>query len=197
MANRKQSMAPSEGRRKSIYERKPSMEGKNALELPFTGERRPSLAGRRMSISDGRKYSMAGSLAGRSGLQSAGRDRGNIKLENTYKLEPDDMFPIYEAKKIAKQVLESNLEGKDYNHDDCTRLSRTMSDRIKMQVKALGHPRFKIVVIVSIGQYQETHPSMSFTSRCIWNDKLDNFAEATFSNRRLYAVALVYALYSE
>ncbi|XP_045160963.2 dynein light chain Tctex-type 5-like [Mercenaria mercenaria] len=139
---------------------------------------------------------MAGSLAGRSGPLSADRNR-NVKYENTYKLEPDDRFPIYEAKKIASSVLKSNLDGKEYNKDDCQRLTIAMSDRIKQQVRALGQARFKIVVIVSIGQQQDTHPSMSFTSRCIWNDKLDNFAEATFENKHLYAVALVYALYTD
>ncbi|KAL4236043.1 Tctex1 domain-containing protein 1 [Mactra antiquata] len=187
MSTRKASMVPSEGRRKSIYERKASTE-KNALDLPVGMARRPSMDQRRMS--------MAGSLAGRSGLLSADRNK-NVKYENTYKTEPDDRFPIYEAKKIANSVLKNYLDGKEYNKDECQRLTRAMSDRIKMQVKALGYPRFKIVVIVSVGQEQETHPSMSFTSRCMWNDKLDNFAEATFKSRQLYAVALVYATYAD
>lgn len=187
MSTRKASMVPSEGRRKSIYERKASAE-KNALELPAGGARRPSIDGRRMS--------MAGSQAGRSGLMSADKNR-NVKYENTYKLEPDDRFPVYEAKKIANSVLQNYLGDKEYNKDDCQRLTRSMSDRIKQQVKALGQHRFKIVVIVSIGQQQDAHPSMSFTSRCIWNDKLDNYAEATFKNKHLYAVALVYATYAD
>lgn len=194
MSNRKQSMVPSE-RRKSVAERKASIESRHELQPGMM--RRPSFDGRRMSIADGRKYSMAGSLAGRSGLLSADRNRMNVKYENTYKLEPDDKFPIYEAKKIAASVLKSNLEGKEYNKDDCQRLTISMSDRIKQQVRALGQARYKIVAVVSIGQRQETHPSMTFTSRCIWNDKLDNYAEVNFSNKDLYAVALVYALYAD
>ena len=196
MSNRKQSTVSVE-RRKSIYERKASIESRGGLDVPggSTG-RRPSFDGRRMSIADGRKHSMAGSLAGRSGLLSADRNR-NVKYENTYKLEPDDRFPIYEARKIANSVLKSNLEDREYNKDDCQRLTIAMSDRIKQQVRALGQARFKIVVFVSIGQQQDSHPSMSMTSRCIWNDKLDNYAEATFANKHLYAVALVYALYAD
>lgn len=193
MSTRKQSMYPGD-RRKSIYDRKSSIETKNILDAPVG--RRPSVEqGRRMSISDARKYSMAGSL-GRSGLLSADRNR-TMKYENTYKLEPDDKFPIYEAKTIAHSVLNSNLEGKEYNKDECQRLTISMSDRIKQQIRALGQARYKIVVIVSVGQLQESQPSMSFTSRCIWSDKLDNFAEATYSNKHLYAVALVYALYAD
>lgn len=164
------------------------------------GNRRMSIDGRRMSISDGRKYSIAESLAGRSGqLMSAdGRHRMNIKLENTYQLNPDEPFPMHKAKKIANDVLSGQLESKEYNKDECTRLSTTLSENIKQQVKALGFPRFKIVVIVAIGQNQpNSRPSMTFTSRCIWNDKMDNFAEVKFKNRSLYAVALVYACYLE
>jgi len=201
---RKQSMVPSrkgsvektaamEARRKSIYDRKPSIDNKG---MPVGMDRRGSIAGRRMSISD-RRFSMAESLAGRSGPMSAGRDRMNVKYENTYKVEPDTKYPIHEAKKIALSCLNSELDGREYDKDDCSRLSRLIADRIKQQCKALGHPRFKIVSIVAIGQVSDTHPSLSFTSRFVWNDKYDSFAEATFKSRHLYAVALVYAMYAD
>lgn len=197
---RKQSVVPNEGRRKSIYERKPSVDGKKStLDVPNVG-RRASIDFRRMSISEGRKFSMADSLAGRSGLlNSAGKDRMIICYENTYKLEPDQMFPIYEAKRIAEEILESNLREKEYNRDECIRMSTTMSDKIKQQIKTIApeNSRFRIVIIVAIGQAQETNPSLSFTSRCIWNDKLDNYAQATFKSKHLYAVALVYVLYKD
>ncbi|KAH3698985.1 dynein light chain Tctex-type 5-like [Dreissena polymorpha] len=198
MSIRKQSMAPTEGRRKSIYasERKQSFDRMSGS-IPVGSERRGSIAGRRMSISE-RKYSMADSLGGRTGPMSASKDgRTTIKYENTYKTEPDKTFPIYEAKKIAYEVLQSELKGREYDKDECSRASRNISDRIKQQVKALGHPRFKIVCIVTIGQFKASNPSLSFTSRFIWNDKVDNFAEATFKSRDLFGVALVYAVYAE
>ncbi|XP_052777348.1 dynein light chain Tctex-type 5-like [Mya arenaria] len=202
--NRKQSMVSSrkgsvdksvvDMRRKSIIDRKSSKDGPGLM-IPVGMDRRGSIAGRRYSISD-RKFSMADSLAGRSGPLSAGKDgRLNIKYENTYKVEPDKNFPIYEAKKIAMEILTRELDGREYDKDDCSRLSRLISDRIKQQCKALGYPRYKIVAIVAIGQSQESHPSLSFTSRFIWNEKYDNFAEASFKSKHLFGVALVYAVY--
>ena len=202
MAARKASMVPSEGRRKSIYDRKPSVDSrkgdrkssldrKSTLEVPYVG--------RRGSVASERRMSMAESV-GRSGqtLSADGRHRGiNIRYENTYKVEPDKRFPIYIAKKIAAEILETNLKDKPYNRDDCARQARTLSDQIKQKVKALDFPRYKIVTIVAIGQQQDSHPSLSFTSRCVWNDRYDSFAEATFKSNVMYAVALVYALYSD
>ena len=183
-------MVPSEGRQKS--------EGN--LDVPMSEgrrdstSRRGSIMARRMSISD-RRQSMADSLHGRN-LMSAGKDRISIKLENTYKTEPDELFPILKAKTLAQEVMESKLKGKEYNPEECPRLSLDVSDSIKQQIKSqCCPPRFKVVVMVTIGQVQESQPSVAFTSRCIWNDKLDNFAETTFKNRDLYAVALVYATY--
>lgn len=188
-------MAPSEGR---------SKEEKVTLEVPVTeGTRRGSIAGRRgsimarrMSVSE-RKYSTTDSLPGRS-LTSAGRERMTIRLENTYKMEPDERFPIFKAKKLADEVMAEKLQNKVYHAEDCTRMSLDISDSIKQRIKAQCCPaRFKVVVIVAIGQAQESQPSVSFTSRCIWNDKVDNYAESVFANRDLYAVALVYAMYAD
>lgn len=190
MSKRKASMAPSEGRKRSDG----NLDVPNFESRRDSMSRRGSIMTRRMSISD-RRYSMAESLQGRS-LMSAGRERLNIRFENTYKMEPDEKFPIFKAKTFAEEVMESKLKDKEYNAEECPRLSLDVSDSIKQRIKAQClPPRFKVVVLVTIGQVQDTQPSVAFTSRCIWNDKLDNYAEATFSSQHLYAVALVYAMY--
>lgn len=197
---RKQSMAP----------RKQSVEGKKAastLEVPgYVGRRpsidsrgrRPSIDFRRMSFSDMavRRQSLAGSMIGRAENSSA-KERANVKYENTYRLEPDQAFPVGKVREIATDILESHLKGLPYDKDECTKLSKTLTDTIKHEVKGLGNPRYKIVVVVAIGQVMDSVPSICFTSRCIWNDKHDNFIEATYKNKKLYAVALVYGVYAD
>lgn len=209
MDKRKQSMKPSDAalvRKQSLFPGKQSAEGKDGLtlEVPQYVGRRPSIdsRGRRPSIMSfdmghmlGRRKSLAGSLFGRQENTSA-KERP-VKYENTYRMEPDNTFPVGKVKEIAYDILESHLKGLPYDNEECTKLSRTLADTIKQQVKALGNPRYKIVAIVAIGQVMDTFPSVSFTSRCIWNDKLDNFVETVYKNRQLYAVALVYGVYAD
>ena len=196
-------------RKQSMYPSKQSHEGKEGLTLevpthPGHVGRRGSIdsRGRRPSVMSfdmghmlGRRKSLAGSLLGRQENHSA-KER-QVKYENTYRLEPDNAFPVAKVREISSDILESHLKGLPYDNEECPKLSKTLADTIKQQVKTLGNPRYKIVVIVAIGQVMETFPSVCFTSRSIWNDKLDNFVETTYKNKKLYAVALVYGVYAD
>ena len=201
MDKRKQSMKPEAARKQSMYPRKSSIDGKKAmqLEVPYVG-RRPSIdsRGRRPSIMSfgelaTRRQSLVGALFGRPDNASA-KDRP-VKYENTYRLEPVEAFSVPKVREITYDVLESHLRGLTYDKDDCTKLSKTIADTIKQEVKSLENPRYKIVVVVAIGQVMDMNPSITFTSRSIWNDKFDNFIEVTYKNKSLYAVGLVYGVY--
>lgn len=193
-------------RKQSMHPGKQSHDGKDGLTLevpihPGQVGRRGSIdsRGRRPSIMSfdmlGRRKSVAGSLFGRQDNHSA-KER-QVKYENTYRLEPDQAFAVAKVREISRDILESHLKGLPYDNEECPKLSKTLADTIKQQVKAVGNPRYKIVVIVAIGQVMDTLPSVCFTSRCIWNDKLDNFVETTYKNKKLYAVALVYGVYAD
>ena len=181
-------------RKQSIY---PVEAGGKSLDPGHAGGRRPSIMmdARRPSQSD-RKQSIVESTTGRSTLimTSAQTQRPNVKYENTYKLEPDRKFKSDEVKKKIKEVLEKELDGVKYDKDKCTGLSKTLAESIKRQVKVLGFVRYKLVVIVAIGQREESHPSLAFTSRCIWNENMDNFSEYNYKSPSLFAVGLVYAM---
>lgn len=66
---------------------------------------------------------------------------------------------------------------------------------IRARVKDLMIPRYKIVVLVHIGQL--TGQSMQISSRCLWDAANDTFASYSFKNSSLYGVATVYAVYIE
>ena len=191
----------------------PSIESKKpvTLEVPslLVGGRRPSVdsAGRRLSVDirrmsmafgslTRRRHSIAGSLLSRAENLSA-KERPVIQYENTYRIEPDQVFPSQKVREITHDVLESHLKDLRYDAEDCPKLSRTLTDTIKQEIKGLGNPRYKIVVLVAIGQKMDSRPSIFVTSRCIWNDKFDNFVEVMYANKSLYAVGLVYWVYAD
>jgi len=56
--------------------------------------------------------------------------------------------------------------------------------------------RFKIVAVVNIGNLKD-FSTVQISSRSVWNDKTDKFITAEFRTKELYAVAMVYTLYTE
>ena len=117
-----------------------------------------------------------------------------IKLENTYKLNPDLAFRSQEVQKKAEEILAELLHDAEYDSHRCKALSQTISAKILEDIKTLGFKRYKMVAVVSIGSMKE-RPGMQFGSRCLWNKETDNFVSARYSNTSIFAVAMVYGLY--
>lgn len=69
------------------------------------------------------------------------------------------------------------------------------SQVIRARVKDLMIPRYKIVVLVHIGQ--QAGQSMQMSSRCLWDATTDSFACYSFTNSSLFGVATVYGVYFE
>ncbi|XP_055497919.1 dynein light chain Tctex-type 5 isoform X1 [Leucoraja erinacea] len=118
-----------------------------------------------------------------------------LQMENTYQLEPSIYFPETIVSNILKDVLMSYLQEEKYEPELCRQMTKTISEVIKARVKDLMIPRYKIIVLIHIGQLNEQ--SMRIGSRCLWNANTDTFSSFSFSNRSLFAVANVYAVYFE
>ena len=116
------------------------------------------------------------------------------RLENTYKTDPDRFFPYCKAKNIIEKVLNS-LEEVQYSSESCGKLATEMSDQIRVQVKQVTPPRYKVSVIVHIGERNDQ--ALVMGSRCLWNPEFDTFATASFKSASLFAVGLVFACYFE
>ena len=111
-------------------------------------------------------------------------------------MEPTVPFPVIESKNIIRAVLKKHLDGKGYDSEECPLLATKIADDIKTGVKKeLRGQRYKVVSFVTIGQRDSA--TIALASRCIWNDKFDTRAEATYKSSTLYAVGMVYGLYLE
>ena len=120
-----------------------------------------------------------------------------MRLQNTYKLEPDvkDKFKPGAVRLVIKEVLEECLDGETYNPTQCRNLTLMLTDLIKCRVKELGYPRYKYVVTVTLGQ--DRKQGLQLVSRCLMNKDTDRFAEFFYANDVLFAVATCYAMYFE
>ncbi|KAM9844434.1 LOW QUALITY PROTEIN: dynein light chain Tctex-type 5 [Aulostomus maculatus] len=120
--------------------------------------------------------------------------RMDLKTENTYQL-PYKHFPVPAVTDILKDVLTSYLQEEKYEVEWSRQMTKTICEVIRARVKDLLIPRYKIVVLVHIGQL--AGQSMQISSRCLWDATNDTFTSHSFTNSSLYGIATVYSVYFE
>ena len=125
-----------------------------------------------------------------------------IRMENTYKLSPDDnsRFIAYKIQTkifdlIQEKVTNCQKNNPVYSQKVFKHLTNELADNIRREAKQLGIPRYKIVAHVVVGQNFEQDTRVA--SRCLWNTDYDNSMTVTFSLNKIFVVASLYVLYSE
>ncbi|XP_012876025.1 PREDICTED: tctex1 domain-containing protein 1 [Dipodomys ordii] len=121
--------------------------------------------------------------------------RLTVQMENTYQLGPTKHFPVVTVNHILKDVLTNYLQEEDYEPELCKQMTKTIAEVIKARVKELMIPRYKLVVIIHIGQLNGQ--SLLIGNRCLWDPKSDTVSSYVFRNASLFALANVYAVYLE
>lgn len=120
----------------------------------------------------------------------------DIMMENSFRMEPDELFLTEKSRGIIREVLEAHLKGKSYLAEESKRLSIEISEEIKRKVKAKTPAgRYKLVCVVWIGQV--SGQGVHIASRCLWNSRFDNFAQESYKNDHLFAQASVFAVFVE
>ncbi|XP_041063760.1 dynein light chain Tctex-type protein 2B [Carcharodon carcharias] len=151
------------------------------------------------SVMQGKRHSMSWMTSGQvsfSGLPLYQPIR-EVKCENTYKAQPDEgcKFDPYKVQRILEGALSSYLADNKYNPVTCVQLVQSLTDHIRLKVKDINAPRYKLVCNVMLGQLNDQ--GILIISRCLWDTMTDNYATATFKNSSLFAVATVYGVYFE
>ncbi|NXU54733.1 TC1D1 protein, partial [Turnix velox] len=108
---------------------------------------------------------------------------------------PPRRFPVREVDGILREVVGRQLREQPYEPGYCRDAAEDMAEAIKVRVKALAVPRYKLVVVTQVGQLKEQ--GVQVGSRCLWDPNIDTFTSYVFKNSSLFAVAIVYAVYLE
>ena len=89
-----------------------------------------------------------------------------------------------------------------YNSDDSAEAIREIVEECQKKVIAMMKaqnndqpPRYKFVFQASMGE--NNNQMIRNASRCLWDSDIDNCASASWTNGRVYAVAMCFALYYE
>lgn len=120
-----------------------------------------------------------------------------VKMENTYKMVPDDGKEIQTSKikRLVQHTLESHLADETYCPYRSSKMACDLSGIIKNQMKDMNFPRYKFICHVIIGQCGGQ--GMQISSRCVWAPTTDNYEYITYTNGSLFAVATIYGIYYE
>ncbi|CAD5123476.1 DgyrCDS11822 [Dimorphilus gyrociliatus] len=116
-----------------------------------------------------------------------------IKLENTYKTEPDQRFPVTRAREAIYTLFEPILCGKRYDPSEAPRLICSLTNMTKNRMKDLGYDRYKYVVQIAYGQVNDQGFRMA--SRALWNSQSDNYLTVEYKNDSIFLVCIVHAVY--
>lgn len=146
-----------------------------------------------------KRHGSRSSLSSLFSLQSAAqRARERVQqrqLEPTYRMEPQQRFPVKTVEDIIQATLNEHLSDEQYEPTMCKQMAKALSEIIKSKVKKLGLKRYRFVVLVHIGQLNGQ--GLRIASRCLWDSGVDNSATWTLETSTLFAVGTVFGVYYE
>ncbi len=99
------------------------------------------------------------------------------------------------VKCCIEEVVIRNVKDREYEHATAKSLVETIVEQIKISVKGLNIPSYKIVVQAVIGEIGGQ--GVRIASKCLWDDANDNFASFTYSNNSLFCTGIVFGAYYE
>ena len=75
--------------------------------------------------------------------------------QSIFRLTYREKVPVATMKEIIQVCLSEKLTNFTYDGEKCNEATRSLSDTIRVRLKALGYDRYKFVVQVLIGERRE------------------------------------------
>ncbi|XDA69873.1 hypothetical protein R6Z07F_000246 [Ovis aries] len=162
-----------------------SFSRRNSLAGPSAGPggRRPSLG----------PVPPLGSRVSFSGLPLAPARR----MAPSYRTEPapGERWEAARAQQALEAALAEGLRDACYSGAEAGRLAQELCELVRMRLRELSPPRYKLVCSVVLGQ--RVGQGVRVVSRALWDAARDGLASAAVTNASLFAVATVHGLYCE
>ena len=149
------------------------------------------LAAKRFTRKLGNKYGRQGSMYGSSRYSNS----YNFPKEPSYRMEPHRKFNSDKVEEIIQEVVDTRMKDFTYHPKFCANMCKSLTEEIKEKVKRLRFDRYKIVTVVHIGE--KSNQSAVISSRCTWDQNLDDYATYTMETPTLFCTTCVYGIYTE
>lgn len=130
-------------------------------------------------------------------ISSSGEKLQTPHEVHEHKTVPDNIFPTLSVEEHMRSLLRVRMDGVKYDALICKELSKSLAEEIKQDVKTYHNlSRYKLICVVNIGETQH-QCDVRFGSRCLWNEKFDNFASSFYRNSHIFVVATIFGVYFE
>ncbi|XP_030052262.1 dynein light chain Tctex-type protein 2 [Microcaecilia unicolor] len=118
-----------------------------------------------------------------------------FKFANTYRMEPKKKFLTNIVKTKIEQILKDGVQGTEYEPDLGRALALSVATDILAAVKKMEFDRYKYIVGVIL--IEKAGQGIHMSSRCLLDDKWDNWVSVVYETATCVALASVFAMYYE
>uniref|UniRef100_A0A8C8YIW6 Dynein light chain Tctex-type 4 n=1 Tax=Prolemur simus TaxID=1328070 RepID=A0A8C8YIW6_PROSS len=108
---------------------------------------------------------------------------------------PEERWEAARAQRALEAALAARLCDTCYSGAEAGRLARELCEQVRVRLRELSPPRYKLVCSVVLGP--RVGQGVHVVSRSLWDAATDGLASATYTNASLFAVATVHGLYYE
>ena len=115
-------------------------------------------------------------------------------LTDTHTINCNRFYPS-KVRTIIEKVIKKNLEDQEYDHQMAKQWAEQIVQKVRDETKQLNIPSYKIVVQCVIGQVKGQ--GVRIASKCLWDEKNDNYSSFTYSNHSLFCTGIVFGIYYE
>ena len=115
-------------------------------------------------------------------------------LNVTYQTGPRREFSVSQVQKIIRETFENTLHGNEVTLSRSA-LCKNLTEAIKIKTRRMNYDRYRLIVHVYI--CSKDNLTLKVTSRCVWDSKLDNYADYKYEAKDFYVLGIVYGVYKE
>ncbi len=133
-----------------------------------------------------------------SNKHSQDHETANInspRAKATFQLRPAKLFNVPKVREVIKEVFENEFYNSDVITIPTNLLCKNLTEAIKMKTRRLNYDRYKIIVHVFMGT--KDNLTMKVTSRCVWDERWDNYADYMYEAKDYYILGVVHGIYKE
>lgn len=157
------------------------------------------IKGQNDDLDDGKKNMrvsrMFNSIMNRKARQSIAI-RPVLKFQPTYQMESKNPFQPKVCERILEKTITKQIDAMKLTKFDTkstVSVCRSLSEEILNQIKLEEFDRYKIIVIISIGE--KYHQTFRQTTKFLWDAENDAFANYVYDRPDIYVIGTVYGIY--
>ncbi|CAO1374665.1 unnamed protein product [Diamesa hyperborea] len=119
-----------------------------------------------------------------------------LKFQPTYQVESKNPFQPRVCERILENTIKKQIEARKLTKFDTkstVSICRSLSEEILNQIKLKDFDRYKIIVVISIGE--KYHQTFRQSTKFLWDAENDAFANYVYDRPDIYIIGTVYGIY--